>query len=139
MRYSPYLAKIRDYTFLLNARNSNSNCRFRFGSNIKGIRFYATPLPDLPKVNSPNPKSFYLVFEFMDIFDMESFKQEVLKHVDSETWYFIVAYIHSDSKYKRLESNHYVYSSSHFSLEDNTKVDILHRWLISKQMEFLKE
>lgn len=139
--YLPCLIYAQDYTFLLNEINSNSNRRFRFGSNINGVIFYATQLPDLPNPISPTQKSFYIVFENCDIFDLEWFETEVLKSLNSATWYFVVAYLNyrDNGIYKRLHTNHYIYPSAYFSLHGNSKICILHNWLVSKQIEPLKE
>lgn len=87
---TPYLAKVQDYTFLYNERNSNSNRRFRFGSNINGIRFYAN-ITDLPKPNIPARKSFSLVFQDCDIFDKKLFESSLLNYLNPDTWYIVIA------------------------------------------------
>lgn len=51
------LIRRSDYTFLYNQRDSNSNRRFRFGSNINGIRFYAN-ITNLPLGLGPNKQFF---------------------------------------------------------------------------------
>jgi hypothetical protein len=89
---TPYLAKVQDYTFLYNERNSNSNRRFRFASNINGIRFYAN-ITDIPKPNIPARKSFSLVFQDCDIFDKKLFESYLLNYLNPDTWYIVVAYL----------------------------------------------
>lgn len=82
-----------DYTFLLNERNSNSNCRVRFAPKRKnGIRLYAN-ITDIPKPSIPPRISFCLLFQDCDIFDKKLFESHLLKYLNPDTWYFVVAYI----------------------------------------------
>lgn len=141
--YPRSLFNVQDYTFLYNERNSNSNRRFRFGSNINGIRFYAN-ITDLPKPNIPTRKSFSLVFQDCDIFDKKLFESYLLNYLNPDTWYIVVAYLnYSDSDsdyYKNLHTNHFIHPSNHFYPEDKAKIGILYTWLsISREIDRLEE
>lgn len=141
--YFSRLNSFTNYLFLYNERNSNSNRRFRFASNInhlRALRSFAS-LTDLPKPSIPPRQPFSLVFQDSDIFNKEFFESYLLNYLNPDTWYFVVAYLnYSDGdNWKNLQTNHFIHPSDYFSMEDNAKIDILHTWLISKEIKRLKE
>lgn len=123
------------YTFLFNERNSNSNRRFRFASNLNGVRFYAN-ITNLPHPTTLTRQSFYILFNGCEIFDRTDFHNQLLKYLNPDTWYFIIAcinYLDNDNTYKCLETKHHVYPSEAFNPEGKARIDVLHAWLIPKE------
>lgn len=91
-----FLNTPKNYTFLFNEINSNSNCRSLLGPSPKyGVRFYSSPSssqPD-PEFYTPEKKSFCITFDKDTIFVEEWFEQEVVKYLNPSTFYFVHAYV----------------------------------------------